>query len=346
MIILDREGLARALSKSTGNPFLNAMIDLQGLFNTIAAYQQHKPYIDKYSDTSLSDLKDKIKAYLPEALDENGNINFSKLEELAVDGNKLAEAILGIKQMRENFANASIGGKLATFKDQSMLDVLSGNILTKQAAILRKSQKFDEVLKKLPEPIRTFLSYNKEAFLDKPELLLAIATMYGNTLGENTETQTKTQTEINQNPEENIFSVPPIQSIQSMFDEKTNEILQSLTPNTSLSTSEKKKQVINKLKQYVNKKKSQKQQQQPTNKQQQQPTNKQQQKKANNYIPPHPLILFKTSEFTPANNQNSSKKNTEGSILLRIFGLSPSKINPPPQSFLFKDLSSQIQKKN
>jgi hypothetical protein len=66
--------------------------------------------------------------------------------------------------MRENFANAPIGGKLATFKDQSMLDVLSGNILTKQAAILKKSQKFDEVLKKLPEPIRTFLSYNKEAF--------------------------------------------------------------------------------------------------------------------------------------------------------------------------------------
>jgi hypothetical protein len=158
---------------------------------------------------------------------------------------------------------------------------LSGNILTKQAAILKKSQKFDEVLKKLPEPIRTFLSYNKEAFLDKPELLAAIATMYGNTLGENTETQTKTQTEINQNSEENIFSVPPIQSIQSMFDEKTNEILQSLTPNTSLSTSEKKKQVINKLKQYVNKKKSQKQQQQPTNKQQQQPTNKQQQQPTN-----------------------------------------------------------------
>jgi hypothetical protein len=280
IIVLNQEGF-KELSKYSGNPFLDAMVDLQGVFNTIAAYQKHKPYIDKYSDTSLSDLKDKIKAYLPEVLDENGNINFSKLEELAVDGNKLAEAVLGIKQIRENFANAPIGGKLATFKDQSMLDVLSGNILTKQAAILKKSQKFDEVLKKLPEPIRTFLSYNKEAFLDKPELLAAIATMYGNTLGENTETQTKTQTEINQNSEENIFSVPPIQSIQSMFDEKTNEILQSLTPNTSLSTSEKKKQVINKLKQYVNKKKSQKQQQQPTNKQQQQPTNKQQQQPTN-----------------------------------------------------------------
>jgi hypothetical protein len=264
--ILNQQGFSE-LSKYSGNPFLDAMTDLQDVFNTVIAYQQHKPYIDKYSDTSLSDLKDKIKANLPEAINEKGNIDFNKLQELANQGNKMAEAVLGVKQLRENFANASIGGKLTTFKDQSMVDVLSGNILTKQAEILKKSQKFDEVLKKLPEPIRTVLSYNKEAFLDKPELLVAIATMYGDTLTGNTPSD-----QTNSSQEENIFNAPAIQSMQSIFDEKTNDILQSLIPNTSSSSStdEKKKQVVNKVKQYINKKKSEKQTQQQQSNQQEQ----------------------------------------------------------------------------
>jgi hypothetical protein len=127
--------------------------------------------------------------------------------------------------------------------------------------------------------------------------------MYGNTLGENTETQT----EINQNSEENIFSVPPIQSIQSMFDEKTNEILQSLTPNTSLSTSEKKKQVINKLKQYVNKKKSQKQQHTTTNNSNNQLTNN-----SNNQ-------LTNNSNNQLTNNSNNRLINNSRKKLIIIF---------------------------
>jgi len=328
MYILNNQELGKQLSKYSGNPFLDAMVDLQGVFNTLSAYQQHKPYIDKYSDTSLSDLKDKIKANLPEAIDEKGNIDFNKLQELANNGNKMAEAVLGVKQMRENFANASIGGKLATFVDkdkQPMLDIISGNILTKQAEVLKKLQKLEEAAKKLPEPMRTILLANKEAFLDKPELLIALAAMYGDTLAGNTPSD-----QTNSSQEENIFNAPAIQSMQSIFDEKTNDILQSLIPDTSSSSStdEKKKQVVNKVKQYINKKKSEKQ------------SNKQ---STNNKLNIETLI---NNPFNPLNliNTNQTTENNNKSSIFDLFKNAFSHPSSQPSTWLFNPINALIKR--
>jgi hypothetical protein len=279
--ILNPQGFSE-LSKYSGNPFLDAMVDLQGLFTTLATYQKAKPYIDRYSDTSLSDLKDKIKTYLPEALNDDGSINFTKLEELASKGNKLAETVLGIKQTRESFANASVGEKLKTLYDKDVADkmapILSGELLTKQATVLKRMQDVEEQIKKLnlPKPVETFLLLNKEKIADNPEVLTAVLTAV---LPFFMLQQDQNQTDTDNTQEENTFSAPAMRSIASIFDEKTNSILQSLTPNitqtntSSSSNTEKKKQVVNKLKQYVNKKKQSKQNNQQQNQQQSQQDN-------------------------------------------------------------------------
>lgn len=40
----------------SSNPFLNAIQDLMPLLNLFTNYMQYKPFIDQYSNTSLSDL--------------------------------------------------------------------------------------------------------------------------------------------------------------------------------------------------------------------------------------------------------------------------------------------------
>lgn len=277
-IAIVNEAGFKDLGKYSGNPFLDAMTDLQGLFTTLITYQNAKPYIDRYSDTSLSDLKDKIKTYLPEALNEDGSINFAKLEELASKGNKLAETVLGIKQTRESFANASVGDKLKTLYDKDVADkmapILSGELLTKQATVLKRMQDVEEQIKKLnlPKPVETFLLLNKEKIANDPEVLNAVLPFFMIPQDQITQNQIDT----NNTQEENTFSAPAMRSIASIFDEKTNSILHSLTPNitqtntSSSSNTEKKKQVVNKLKQYVNKKKQSKQNNQQQNQQQSQ----------------------------------------------------------------------------
>jgi len=166
--VLNSAGFAK-LSQYTGNPFVDMMIDLQDLFNTINLHAKAKPYIDKYSDTSLSDLRDTIKANLPEAIDENGSINFIKLEELASQGNKIAEAILGVRNQREQFANASLGEKLLTLNDRSIAEkltpILSGELITKQAKVMKNLQAVETAIKKLglpPELESLFLSKKRK----------------------------------------------------------------------------------------------------------------------------------------------------------------------------------------
>jgi hypothetical protein len=165
------------LSEHSGNPFLDAMTDLQDVFNTVMTYQRAKPYIDKYSDTSLSDLKDKIKTYLPEAVNDDGSINFAKVEELANQGNKIAETVIGVKNHRESFANASVGEKLATLLDpknaEAVAPILSGEHITKTALVLKNTQAVEDAIKKagFPKDLETVLLLNKEKIAGDPRYL-------------------------------------------------------------------------------------------------------------------------------------------------------------------------------
>jgi hypothetical protein len=223
MIILDQEGLAKALEQHSGNPFLDAMTDLQDVFNTVMVYQRHKSYIDKYSDTTLSDLRDKVKASIPDAVNEDGSINFAKLEELSNQGNIIAQSILGIKQAREQFANATIGGKLATFMDpnlQSRLDTLSGNILTKQAQVLKRKQDFETWVKNsnIPDDKKALFLANEDVLLNNPNALSILSQIFG---WEQDQQSTQQGQQSSQQPNSDgsniTFQAPQIKSMRDMF---------------------------------------------------------------------------------------------------------------------------------
>jgi hypothetical protein len=277
MHILNQEGFAQ-LSKYSGNPFLDALVDLQDVVNTIAEAKTYKPYIEKYSDPNLTDLKDKIKTYLPEAVGKDGSIDFNKIQELASAGNPLAEHILTIKEHRETFSKAPLGGKLAAIKNDALRDIISGGGLKKTAEVLKKSQQFDEFLKNpnIPDYWRAVLSANKEAFLSNPTLLALFSNIFTNTQAP---TQQQTQ---GAEQADNTFNTPAMQSIQSIFNAKANDVLQSLIPTATPSTSattdttERKKQAIKKLKQIIETKKSKKQNKQEEQQQEQQPQQQQQ----------------------------------------------------------------------
>ena len=260
IIVLNPEGF-KELSKYSGNPFLDAMTDLQDVFNTIMTYQKHKPYIDKYSDTSLSDLKDKIKTNLPEALNEDGSINFSKLEELANQGNEMAKAILGVKQAREHFAKATIGGKLATFLDEKLqpqLDILSGNIISKQAKVLKTLSEFEEKIKNsdLPDVVKTIMLANKEAIAKNPQVLSTILPFFML----NQKQQTSNQQSQNQqsNSEDIKFQPPSIKDMKTIAKENMQvpnlnynnpyAVAQDVLSDTQFKKQKKKSKVGEKLK--------------------------------------------------------------------------------------------------
>jgi hypothetical protein len=284
VIVVNPQGWDK-LSKHSGNPFLDAMTDLQDVFSVISAYYTHKPYIDKYSDTSLSDLKDKVKAYLPEAINSDGSINFTKLEELANQGNELAEAIVGVKQARENFSNSSLKGQLETFlnKDaQGQLDILSGNILTKQANVLRNQKEIEEKIKNsnLPEDVKTMLLLSKGAIFKDPQTLAAFLPYLSLLQGQQPSNQQTSdqQTSSQQPTQDNTSQALTIdQLINNPF--KPLDYINTTTTNNTPSqtptseadyiksiiennpsqklTPEKKKQIIYKLKKIVEAKKRQ-----------------------------------------------------------------------------------------
>jgi hypothetical protein len=184
MIVLNPEGF-KELSKHSGNPFLDAMTDLQGFFQTIGAYQQNKEFIDKYSDRSLSDLKDKVKNILPDALNEKGELNFSKLEELAGQGNELASSVLNIKKHREAFANAPLVDKINALKNPELADTLSANILDKQVVIKKKKQLIEDTIKKsnIPDKYKPlFLAFSEKIAKD-PQTLSVMIPLLASSLG-------------------------------------------------------------------------------------------------------------------------------------------------------------------
>jgi hypothetical protein len=229
MLVLNTKDWEK-IGQYSGNPFLDAMVDMQGVFSTVSTYYKHKPYIDKYSDTSLSDLKDKVKAYIPEAINQDGSINFSKLEELANQGNEMAEAIVGIRQARENFANASIGGKLETFIKpdlQPQLDILSGNILTKEAKVLRNQKEIEEAIKNsnLPEDVKKIMLLSKGALFKDPQTLAAFLPylMLREQQPSNQQSSNQQTSDQQSNSDDNViafdtsFKAPQINSMQDIF---------------------------------------------------------------------------------------------------------------------------------
>jgi hypothetical protein len=175
MIVLNPQGF-EDLSKHSGNPFLDAMFDLHNFFQVLGAYQQNKEFIDKYSDHNLTDLKDKVKSFIPDVVDEKGNINFSKLQELAGQGHEIANSILDIKRQREAFANAPLTAKINALKNPELVDILSANVLDKQINLNKKIKAFEEAINKanIPNEYKALFLTFKEQLASDPQKLSII----------------------------------------------------------------------------------------------------------------------------------------------------------------------------
>jgi hypothetical protein len=175
MIVLNQEGF-KELSKHSGNPFLDAMTDLQGLFQTLAIYQQNKEYIDKYSDANLSDLKDKIKAMIPDAVDAKGNIDFSKIEALASQGDPTAQSIIDTRNHRKAFADAPLAVKFNALKNPGVVDLLSFKIADKNEKIKKKQELINETIKNsnLPDDQKAIFSAFSSRIAQDPQTLKTI----------------------------------------------------------------------------------------------------------------------------------------------------------------------------
>jgi hypothetical protein len=252
IIVVNPEGF-KEVSKYSGNPFLDAMTDLQEVFTSLTTYQKAKPFIDRYSDTSLSDLKDKIKAHLPEVVNEDGSINFTKIEELASKGNKIAETVLEIKNHREGFANASVGEKLATLidpeKSKIMAPILSGEHIIKNARVMKRLQRVEDTIKRagLPKEWEAMLLLNKEKIAENPEFLSAFLNYFTLLPKENNKQNLTLEQQQQSTQEDNYnFFRPQIKSMQDMFNEKTPRLKINNNNTTQVSNSDT-NQVIQKI---------------------------------------------------------------------------------------------------
>jgi len=169
-------------------------IEVENPFGAIASYisenvlplviaiETNKKQIQKLSDTELSDYTDILKQYAPDLLTPEGKIDWSKVEEYASSDDKtkqkLASYLLSAKQLRTDFANASLYEKLqmldavgkATSPDQLKKIVVVGQGLKKVIDVIEKSN--------APDELKLWFLLNHEAFYEKPELLEAVMKIF------------------------------------------------------------------------------------------------------------------------------------------------------------------------
>ena len=169
-------------------------IEVENPFGAIASYisenvlplviaiETNKKQIQKLSDTELSDHTDILKQYAPDLLTPEGKIDWSKVEEYASSDDrtkqKLASYLLSARQLRTDFANASLYEKLqmldavgkATSPDQLRKIAVVGQGLKKVLDVIEKSN--------APDELKLWFLLNHEAFYEKPELLEAVMKIF------------------------------------------------------------------------------------------------------------------------------------------------------------------------
>jgi len=165
------------------NPFgVLATVIAESVLPVVMAVETNKKQIQKLSDTEFSDYTDILKQYAPDLLTPEGKIDWSKVEEYASNDDrtkqKLASYLLSAKQLRTDFANASLYEKLqmldavgkATSPDQLRKIAVVGQGLKKVLDVIEKSN--------APDELKLWFLLNHEAFYEKPELLEAVMKIF------------------------------------------------------------------------------------------------------------------------------------------------------------------------
>jgi len=166
-------------SQYSKNPFLNAIQDLMPLMNLFTNYMQYKPFIDQYSNTSLSDLAPIIEKYLPDVIGKNGSINFKQLQTYLTDSDnpmeqKLASEILNIAKIRMQFSRAPFQWQMQALNNPALSSILNGqDILTKTINVLSNVKKFNAAIDKakLPNYLKELLKQTAPKLFENPALL-------------------------------------------------------------------------------------------------------------------------------------------------------------------------------
>ncbi|MBX0311259.1 MAG: hypothetical protein JHC31_05710, partial [Sulfurihydrogenibium sp.] len=120
---------------------------------------------------------------------------------------------------------------LKTFIDpqyQSQLDILSGNILTKQAQVLKRKQDFENWIKNsnMPDEQKAWFLINEDAILNNSNALPILSQIFGWGQDQQQAQQTSLQQDQQTNSDNNgiTFQAPKIKTIQDIFNGKTPQL--------------------------------------------------------------------------------------------------------------------------
>jgi DNA-directed RNA polymerase subunit H (RpoH/RPB5) len=128
-------------------------------------YMLNKDLIKKYEDTNLSDIdKQKFKKYLPDAIKDDGTIDWNKIQEYAEKGQgaskEIASHLLEVRKNREDFKNTNIFQKTRLIQDPNLRSALAPSINLKAYEGIENLQKllpsFEEklpIIKKMREKL-------------------------------------------------------------------------------------------------------------------------------------------------------------------------------------------------
>jgi len=163
----------------SSNPFLNAIQDLMPLMNLFTNYMQYKPFIDQYSNTSLSDIAQSVKQYLPDAVTEDGKIDYKKLQSYLTDTKdptkqQIASQVLDIARTRYQFANAPFQWQMQALNNPNFATVLNGQqILTKTINTMNNVKQLNQTIDKLqlPDYLKGLLKQSAPKLVSNPAML-------------------------------------------------------------------------------------------------------------------------------------------------------------------------------
>jgi hypothetical protein len=169
-------------TKYSDNPFLNAIQDLMPLINLFTNYMQYKPYIDQYSNTSLSDIAPIVKQYLPDVVTKDGKIDYKKLQKYLTDTKdpmkqQIASQVFDIARTRYQFANAPFQQQMLALQNPTLATILNGQqILAKTITNMSKINEFNQKIdnSSLPDYMKTLLKQTAPKLFDNPALVALI----------------------------------------------------------------------------------------------------------------------------------------------------------------------------
>ena len=181
--------------------------------DVVMPYFMNKDLINRISDENLTNEKDKITQLLPEAVSQDGNIDWKKVEELA-QNNKYAKHILDVRKNRAEFKNANILKKLQLIQNPELIQ--SAYTININPEAEKRKQKLVNAIQKVAERNPTLKQMidaygDVESFIEatgiSPQGLLNFSLLQ-NVLSPQTQEQKHPQKQDEENSSPRVFTTP------------------------------------------------------------------------------------------------------------------------------------------